>query len=256
MPSVDDLAANYPHRKHFFQAVNLPAVPPVGGAFLYMKNHKCACTTVIATLMNLLAKQQGIEEDISMGAVHKPPKSVLVTGQRGLSDDRIMSAIDDPSVFKFSVVRNPVTRTVSAFADKIASGGKQKTNLMKYLGRPVDSDITLKQFIALLAVDEGARDVDRHWRPQRQEICYDQIPFDYIGTVEEIKTAMDHIVTKIFGADKAGYVVDTRRSLGHKTASQDMIATLTDRDMKNLHKAFEPDFEMYNAVKSEWAMAS
>lgn len=256
MPHFEDLVANYPHRKHFFQTVNLPAVPPVGGPFLYMKNHKCACTTVIATLMNLLAKEQGLEEDISMGSVHKPPKSVLVTGRRGLSGERIMSAIDDPSVFKFTVVRNPVIRTVSAFADKIASGDKQKTNLMKYLGRPVDSDITLKQFIALLAVDEGARDVDRHWRPQRQEICYDYIPYDYIGTVEEIKTAMDYIVTKIFGADKAGYVLDARRALGHKTSSRDMIETLNKRDMRNLHKAFEPDFEMYNAVKSEWAMAS
>jgi hypothetical protein len=255
MTRVEDLVANYPHRKHFLQTVNLPAVLPAGRSFLYMKNHKCACTTVIATLMSLLAKQQGIEEDISMDAVHAPPKSVLFTGPRALSEDSVLSAIDDPSVFKFSVMRDPVTRTVSAYADKIASGDKQKTKLMKYLGRPADSNITLKQFIALLASDEGARDVDRHWRSQRQEICYDHIPFDYIGTVEDIKPAMDHIVRTIFGAEAVGQVVDTRSSLGHKTASKDMIATLTDRDMKNLHKAFEPDFEMYEAVQAKLAMA-
>lgn len=255
MTRFEELVANYPHRKHFLQTVNLPAVAPSGQSFLYMKNHKCACTTVIATLMSLLAKQQGIEEEISMASVHAPPKSVLLTGPRGLSDDSVIAAIDDPKVFKFSVVRDPVTRTVSAYADKIATGDKQKAKLMKYLGRPADSNITLKQFIALLASDEGARDVDRHWRSQRQEIAYDHIPFDYIGTVENIKPAMDHIVRTIFGAQAVGQVVDTRSSMGHKTSSKDMIATLTDRDMKNLHKAFGPDFEMYEAVQAKLAGA-
>lgn len=255
MTSFEDLAANYPHRKHFLQTVNLPAVMPSGRSFLYMKNHKCACTTVIATLMSLLAKQQGIEETISMTSVHTPPKSVLLTGPRRLTDASVIDAVNDPDVFKFSVVRDPVTRTVSAYADKIASGDKQKAKLMKYLGRPADSNITLKQFIALLASDEGARDVDRHWRSQRQEISYDHIPFDYIGTVEAIQPAMDHIVGTIFGPDAIGKIIDTRSSMGHKTSSKALIETLTDRDMKNLHKAFGPDFEMYEAVQAKLAKA-
>lgn len=253
MVSFADIVKDYPHRRHFLQTVNLPTVAPSGGSFLYMKNHKCACTTVLATLMDLLAKEQGLSETISMDTVHTPPKSVLLTGPRGLSDESVMAAITDPNVFKFSVVRDPVTRTVSAYADKIATGDKQKGKLMKYLGRPADSNITLKQFIALLASDEGARDVDRHWRSQRLEIAYDRIPFDYIGTVEDIKPAMDTIVGKIFGADAIGHVVDTRKSMGHKTSSKEMLATLTSRDMKNLEKAFGPDFEMYEAVKAKAA---
>ncbi|MEM5475543.1 sulfotransferase family 2 domain-containing protein [Pacificibacter sp. AS14] len=255
MTHIEDLVANYPHRRHFLQTVNLPTVAPNGQSFLYMKNHKCACTTVIATLMSLLAKQQGIEEEISMDSVHAPPKSVLLTGPRGLSNESVMAAIADPKVFKFSIVRDPVTRTVSAYADKIASGDKQKAKLMKYLGRPADSNITLKQFIALLASDEGARNLDRHWRSQRQEISYDHIPFDYIGTVEDIKPAMGHIVSKIFGDEAVAQVVDTRTSMGHKTSSKAMIATLIDRDMRNLRKAFGPDFEMYEAVQSKLAAA-
>lgn len=254
MVQIEDLVANYQHRRHFLQTVNLPAIAPNGQSFLYMKNHKCACNTVIATLISLLAKQQGIDDKFSMDAVRVSSKSMLLTGQGGLNDKRVMAAITDPKVFKFSLVRDPVTRTVSAFADKIASGDKQKSKLMKYLGRPADSNITLKQFIALLALDEGARDVDRHWRSQRQEISYDHIPFDYIGTVEDFKSAMNHIVGSIFGAEDKGPIMDTRRSLGHKSSSKEMIATLTERDMKNLHKAFGPDFEMYEAVQAKLAV--
>ncbi|RPE67166.1 sulfotransferase family protein [Pacificibacter maritimus] len=253
MTSFDDLVGNYLHRKHFLQTVNLPTVAPSGRSFLYMKNHKCACTTVIATLMSLLAKEQGITEEISMDTVHAPPKTVLLTGPRGLGDQKVMAAIKDPDVFKFSIIRDPITRTVSAYADKIAANDKQKGKLMRYLGKPADSNITLKQFIALLASDEGARDVDRHWRPQHQEISYGLIPFDYIGTVENIKPAMDHIVGTIFGADAVGQTVDTRRSMGHKTSSKELIETLTDRDFKNLEKAFGPDFEMYETVKANLA---
>ena len=244
MVQIEDLVANYRHRRHFLQTVNLPAVAPNGQSFLYMKNHKCACTTIIATLINLLTKQQGIDQNLSMDVVRASSKSVLLTGPRGLDVRRVMAAIEDPKVFKFSLVRDPVTRTVSAFSDKIAAGDKQKFKLMKYLGRPADSNITLKQFIALLALDEGARDVGIHWRPQRQEISYDQIPFDYIGTVEDMKSSMNHIVRSILGAEAKVQIAETRRPQGHKSSLKEMIATLTERDMKNLHKAFGPDFEM------------
>lgn len=256
MSGFDDLLVNYPHRKHFLQTVNLPAFQPSGRSFLYMKNHKAACTTVLATLMQNLACEKGIDEDISMDSVHSPPKSLLLTGPRRLSDESVTGAMNDPDVFKFTIVRDPVSRTVSAYADKVLSGQKQKTKLMRHLGRPADATITLKQFIEVLAFDEGACDLDRHWRPQCQEISYDQIPFDYIGIVEDIKPAMAHVVGTIFGADAVGDLVDTRDSMGHRTSSKDLAATLSARDMKHLEKAFGPDFEMYEAVKKNLAEVS
>lgn len=255
MSVFDEMLGNYPHRRHFLQTINLPTQTPSGGDFLYMKNHKAACTTILATLMRNLEKAQGGNETLSMDTVHSPTKSLLLTGPRGLSDERVTQAVNDPKVFKFTIVRDPVSRTVSAYADKVLGGQKQKARLMAYLGRPHDSKITLKQFIALLAKDEGARDLDRHWRSQRKEISYDQIDFDYIGTVATIKPSMDHIMKRIFGTEALGEIVDTRGDFGHKTSSRDMIETLSSRDMKNLEKAFGPDFEMYETVQQTFAKA-
>ncbi|WP_417259923.1 sulfotransferase family 2 domain-containing protein [Celeribacter sp.] len=248
MALFDEMLMNYPHRRHFLQTVNLPAFDPPESRFLYMKMHKAACTTVLATLMKHLAAAKGIVEDLSMERVHAPPKSLLLTGPRGLTNAMVEDAVRSDDVFKFTIVREPISRTVSAWADKVDAVGKQRANLMTYLGRPIDAPMSLSSFIDILAHDEGARNLDRHWRSQRLEMSYDQIPYDFVGVVEDIKPAMAHIITAIFGGDAAGEIEDTRKSFGHQTTSKDWREGLSAQDIKNLETAFAPDLEMYEQV--------
>ena len=237
---------NYPHQRHFLQLVNMPVF---GAPFLYMKNHKAACTTVLATLMANMLKQQGQgTESIDMGSVHTPPNSLLLTGPRGLSLERVMEALADRQVFRFTIVREPVARTVSSYADKIVKGGKQKTKLMSYLKRPTDSDLTVSEFLDILAQDEGARNVDRHWRSQRLEVSYDFINYDFIGDMADLEGALSFIVIKLFG-EHLPQMEDTRSSLGHRSKSAELIDNLTGTDKRNIERAFAPDFEMYQDVR-------
>lgn len=245
------ILVNYPHRRHFLQTVNLPAFAPSRRSFLYMKNHKCACTTVLATLMTHLQAEAGTDFEFDMDTVHTPPRSLLLTGPRGLRMPQVMRAIRNGRNFRFTIVRDPVARTVSAFADKILRADKQKTKLMRYLRRPVTSDITLSEFLDIMAQDPGARDVDRHWREQRKEISYDFIPFDFIGDMADLDGAMSHIIGTIFGAEPE--LQDTRSSLGHKSRSRELAEGMTRRDHQNIETAFAPDFEMYEEVKKRFA---
>jgi len=68
--------------------------------------------------------------------------------------------------------------------------------------------------------------------------------------------AMEKIVGTCFGAEAAGEIVDTRRTLGHKTKSSELIETLSAKDLKNLEKAFGPDFEMYEEVKARLSQSA
>ena len=256
MSLFEEMEANYWHRKHFFQTVNLPAFEPPKKRFLYMKTHKAACTTVLATLMQQMAALNDTETEISMASVHNPPNTLLVTGARGLNPEAVTKAVQDKSRFKFTVVRDPLSRTVSAWADKIHGDQKQKRKLMKHIGKPEDGSITLKQFLELIAKDEVALDLDRHWRPQRKEISYDQIDFDYIGTVATINDDMKFVSNEIFGEAAKTKVTDTRKSLGHKTSSRELIETLTARDMRHLERALGPDLEMYEEVQKKLETAA
>ena len=247
------LLDNYHHPRHFLQLVHLPAVATPRRPFVYVKNHKCACTTVLATLMaHLQAQQAGHDtHDLDMGTIHTPPKSLLRTGRRGLTTRRAMRAIADDTNFRFTVVRDPVARTVSAFADKVAGAERPGRQLMKYLGRPEDGDITLSQFLDIVAQDEGARDLDRHWREQRKEISYDFIPYDYVGDTATLGAALGHVTRTVFAQEPR--FQDTRRSLGHKSASHELLAAMTPTDRANIEKAYAADFEMYEDIRKRHA---
>ncbi|WP_204112490.1 sulfotransferase family 2 domain-containing protein [Shimia biformata] len=243
---------NYLHQKHFLQLVNIPVS---GKPFLYMKNHKAACTTVLATLMAHMLSEKGEDAaSIDMSTVHTPPKSLLLTGPRGLSMPRVMEALADRQVFRFTILREPTARTVSSYADKIVKGDKQKAKLMRYLKRPVNSDMSLSEFLDVMAQDEGARDVDRHWRSQRKEVSYDFINYDFVGDMADLKGALAHVTRRVFDAEPM--LQDTRSSLGHKSSSAELIAEMTPTDRKNIETAFGPDFEMYEDVRKTLAQAA
>ena len=246
MEHVSRILSHYRHEKHFLQSVNLghAEVP-----FLYMKNHKSACTTVLATLIAMLNRRSGVEinQSISNEEIHKPHKSRLLTGPRELTVQDALEAMADRSFFRFTVVRDPLRRVLSAYADKMRDGMKPRIWLMKYLKRPLDSDMSLSAFLDLIANDSGAMNVDRHWRRQCDEIAYDFISYNYIGQVEELERAMKHIAWSVFGYKNVG-IVDTRRTLQHNTHSASLAAQLSNQDRKNIQKAYGPDFDMYSDV--------
>ena len=238
---------NYHHKRHFLQTLSLPSFDPPAMSFLYVKNHKCACTTILATLLTHLQAEAGTRFELDLDAAHAPPRELLRTGPRGLTMEMAMGAITDASLFRFTIVREPTARTVSAYADKILSAQKQKTKLMQYLGRPPKSEIPLSEFLDILAQDEGARDLDRHWRPQRKEISFDYIPFDFIGDTADVADAMRRITETIFGTPRA--MVDTRKSFAHESPSRELVRDLSGIDRKNIETAYAADFDMYEKVR-------
>jgi hypothetical protein len=245
------LLHNYHHDRHFMQIVHGSAPETSKVPFVYMKNHKAACTTILATLLRHQKQHIGREiEDEREDEVHKPPRDLMLNGKRTLSEEKATALVQDPDRFKFTIIRDPVARTVSAYADKILKGDKQKTALMDYLGKPADTPLTLSKFLQLLAKDPGALDVDRHWRPQHKEISYGEIDYDFIGTVEAIGQSLGHVTRACFGVDRLE-IQDTRKSFGHRSDSKAMIDHLSKFDHKNLRLAFEKDFEMYEAVQND-----
>jgi len=187
---------------------------------------------------------------IDNNCVHNPPKSLLKTGKKGLHVDQAISALQDSKRFRFTLVRDPIYRAASAFADKVAKPERPKNLLMKYLNRPIDDQITFSQFLDIIAHDRGALDLDRHWRPQRKEISYDQISFDYIGDVANIHDDLNFINNNIF--DVPVPIQDTRKSFGHKSNSTELVKAMNRVDLTNIETAFSMDFEMYEEVRKRF----
>lgn len=249
----DPLIANYLHELHFLQTVHVAAFAAGGKAFVYMKNHKAACTSVLATLMSHQLRFLGETEDgRDESRLHKPPRTLMLNGKRSLTPETARAALRDTAKFRFTVVRDPVDRTLAAYADKIASGQRQKTALMRHLGRDPDSDLTLPAFLDILAQDPRARDLDRHWRSQRKEISYDQIAYDHIGDAADLEAAMQVVTRACFGTSVTR-LRDIRAWLDPRADITGLRADLTAKDRKNLEHAFAEDFDMITRVRKKLA---
>lgn len=253
MDKTARILANYHSRRHLLQTMHLPVRAYGGPRFLYMKNHKAACTNVLTLLVTHI--HHALRDDrplqISMDAVHNLAPDYLRAGARGLDWPTATAALTGPGWFRFTVLRDPLSRTVSAWSDKLrpGAGHRQRRDLMTYLGRDAEAPLDLPEFLDILAQDEGARDLDRHWRPQYKEISYGLIAYDLIGRVEAMDKARRAIVAALFGtaADRLA-VVDTRAHLGHRSRSHAHLEGLSPRDRRNAERAFARDFEIYQAV--------
>ena len=195
MTTLADILPNYQSRRHLLQNVHLPAAPYGGPDYHYMKNHKAACTSVLTLLMTLLHHARATEGtlEISMDGVHNLPPDYLRAGARGLTVPIVEDALFG-SCYRFTIIREPLSRTVSAWADRLQGNPRHRRDLNTALGRDPDSEITLTGFLDVIAQDEAARLVERHWRPQAMEISFGQIKYDFIGRVEAMEVARNHII--------------------------------------------------------------
>ena len=218
-----------------------------------MKNHKAACTNVLTLLITHMHHALGSDAAlrITMDGVHNLSPDYLRAGARGLDWATATAALTDPGWFRFTILRHPFARTVSAWADKLrpGAGHRQRRDLMTYLGRDADAPLGLSEFLDILAHDEGARDLDRHWRPQHREISHGLVRYDLIGRVEAMEEARRALLAALFGvAPGEVAVLDTREHLGHRSESRAFLENLSAEDRRNLERAFERDLEIYEAV--------
>ena len=253
MSTLSEILPNYQSRRHLLQNVHLPAKAYGGRNFLYMKTHKAACTNVLTLLITQMhaALSSDAALEISMEGVHNLPTDYLRAGARGLEWPTVEDALFGPEWFRFTVIREPLSRTVSAWSDKLQGNTRQRRDLNKVLGRDLETEISLPGFLDIIAQDEEARLIDRHWRPQHLEISYGQVHYDLIGRVEDMQAARAQIVETLFGP--RGHkvpILDTRKHLGHTSSRRADREALTAQDRRNVERAFARDFDMYERVAS------
>ncbi len=247
----EKMLPNYQSRRHLLQNVHLPARAFRGPNFLYMKNHKAACTNILTLLMTHIHAETRAEGDvdISMESVHNLDDRYLRAGARSLNPILVEEALNDPNCFRFTVIRDPYSRTVSAWSDRVKGMAAYRRKINAHIGRPPTQEITLSQFLDIVANDESAKYLDRHWRPQCKEISYGLVAYDMIGQVEHMEVARKDIVNRLFSHTSVELsVVDTRQHLGHQSNSAHYKDGLTEQDRKNAERAYEEDLEMYAAV--------
>ena len=86
----------------------------------------------------------------------------------------------------FTVVRNPWTRVLSAFLDKIANGPQEKYGSIPGFGD--DSKAGFETFVAFL--DSGGLNSNHHWKPQSEALLLPASQFKNICRLEHLSVEL------------------------------------------------------------------
>ncbi|MCH8544905.1 MAG: sulfotransferase family protein [Alcanivorax sp.] len=91
-------------------------------------------------------------------------------------------------LFRFTVVRNPYSRVLSAYLDKMARFPERKT-----------SYATFDAFVERLSQDRAYLHSNAHWAPQTALMLIPVEDFDFIGKVESLDQDLATITARIHG---------------------------------------------------------
>ena len=129
-------------------------------------------------------------------SVHDRQTSPLLSPFQ-LPDDLLEEVFTSAKYFRFSVVRNPYSRLLSCYLDRIVPGaGAAYRQLIRALGRPDGSTVSFPEFIRT-ACAQAPYAQNNHWRLQVAEICTDAIPYDFVGKQESFAEDMASVWARI-----------------------------------------------------------
>ncbi|HUE71469.1 MAG TPA: sulfotransferase family protein [Pirellulaceae bacterium] len=199
--------------------------------FVYAYVPKAACTS----LKRWLAAVEGLLP-ITGKTSPAPGIHAFVKSRAALPAHEAPAILRDPAWFKFAFVRNPLSRLVSAYLDKMVPGKKTAARLVRnfHLQDPqtdwwrrlvaaVRADakrgLTFRQLVQQLGRERMDK-LDEHFRPQ--SLLLAGLPLDFVGHVERMEAdfavvqqrldtnvPLSHAKKQAYAAQESGdYVAD------------------------------------------------
>lgn len=214
--------------------------------FLYIETPKVACSTIKVALQKI----SGLELPENIMSIHyRNPPSKFVKNLYSYPND-IDYILNSNNIFKFCFVRNPYTRLVSAYKDKIiGSKGKfwevYRCDIKAMFDLNDTEDISFENFVKYVAsIDDHKRDI--HWRSQFSLLRPDVIKYDFIGFQESFDVSFAYVLGKI-GADDLFEHISSRVN----ETSEKRININLNADIKDLiYNIYKKDFVFFKYDKS------
>lgn len=150
-------------------------------------------------------------------------------------------ALHDPTCFRFAFVRNPYTRVVSSFLDKIASG--REPRFRKALAFAPEYKVTLLEFLRRISEQE-IDSMNRHWRPQSALIS-SKVNIDFLGRFERFDEDFTTVRRHLGVDDK--YV---QNRFEHRTSAANSTDLIGPEEKVLIDRIYHDDFERFAYIKT------
>lgn len=197
--------------------------------FFFNRIPKAANSTIMATLADY--------SDYRRRLGRSRAKSRFLRPSRMSADD---AARLDGDAFRFTFVRDPYGRLLSAFTDKVVRKRKQARPFYHWLGRVDPGPPQFIDFLRFLGA--GGALSDAHWAPQSDLMLLPMARFDFVGKLERLEADLAFVVDRVFASDaplqlrRAGPRTDSHRSLA---------GAYTPEGLEIVNRVYAADFETF-----------
>lgn len=201
---------------------------------VFVEVPKAGCTVVKRVLQ--LSESPDAANAVS---VHSRATSPLGAPKRdGYDVDELFGPGSD--WFRFTFVRNPYSRALSCYLEKIAGQRYLSDMRLPKLGLDPGQEIGFRRFLELLA-EPGVRDLDIHWTPQATLLALDKVAYGFVGRFESFAQDLTRVVD-LLGLDAPPELLRDRTS--HTTNARSRLAEFYDDDCVDLVRSiYREDFE-------------
>ena len=211
--------------------------------YMYIETPKVACSSIKRTLQSLEYENPDYQH-ADFVDVHKRDFSPLL--QPSQVED-FSSLIEKKDMYKFCFVRNPYSRLLSAYLDKIRGGKEQKMAVLLQTGRDMtdyEADIPFHEFVDAVC-DQPFSSMDIHWRPQYYQTFQDTIKYDFIGKFESFSDDFQKAIKHIAG-DEQSTTQYLKSEARHATNASNVLSKFYGvRLRRKVYKKYKIDFEVF-----------
>jgi hypothetical protein len=193
--------------------------------YVYVEVPKAGCGTMKATLGGMEAARMnpGMVQRVQDNPHNRLNATPFVKPFQ-LPPDLLEAVFTSPEYRRFTVVREPASRLLSGYIEKIGQGLKQSEPIVAALaaatGQAVQpADITLDQFLDVISAQDS-RDQDPHWRRQADQLGLGIVAYDAVIHLEDLDASWARIgeLTSTPGLQEQFFC---RNSTGARSRMQD-----------------------------------
>ncbi len=181
-----------------WRSVNMHTHISLVHKYVYVEVPKAGCGTMKATLGGLEAARMGpwMVERVQ-AAPHNRLSATPFVKPFQLPNDLLEQVLTSDEYRRFTVVREPASRVLSAYLEKIGQGLKQSDDIVDALEastgvRKEPNEITLLEFLTVIE-QQASREQDPHWRRQVDHLGIGVVPYDAVIHLENLDSSWERI---------------------------------------------------------------